>query len=417
MTKFEQMVELVSNGRSIKEAMARVVPNVDYKEIQEKERLVQAAADKLEAKYTGDAVVEMIYREVQKEFPDDIPSQFRKLAAIKYGWSVWNLNNSESELLAQKLHTEFMREAYKRTYEEEMNMADTASAEELNALKNELGEVLPEDFSEMRDMMKANASPEVTELMNDLQADPEFRRIVQTQVSMLATAAILDDGEVTDADTAVKMGHAYAAVSTGSKKSLLASVAMVLGSGVGAAVFAGTCAKVAGYSALGLGLFKVGISLSLGFGAAVALYASLKMGKKMWPVIKPAYEKVVGAWDKHAAPVVRKLAAKAKQAVRQVYGFTVDRVFHPVIEWTQNTAIPFVLNQIYHPMKRRLKQLWGWLVEKKDQFVEFFDKAKDIADEKAAAHAVEAARKQAARARKVMTDDEEDDEYEPAYAR
>lgn len=416
MTKLELMVGMVSDGRSIKEAMAQVVPNVDYKEVQAKVSAAQAAADRLKVKYTGGAVVDMIYSEIQKEFPDDIPSQFRKLAAIKHDLSVWNLNNSEGELRAQQMNVAFMREAYEKTYEEELSMADTASAEELNALKNELGELLPEDLSKLHDMMKVNASPEVVSLMNDLQADPEFTEIIQTQVAMLATAAIMDDGEVSDADTAAKMGYAYAAVSVGNKKSFLASAAMALGTGTAATAFAGVCANLAGYSALSVGLFKVTVGLSLGFGAAVALYASLKVGKKMWPVIKPAYQKVIGAWDKHAAPVVREIAARAKHAVKQIYGFAVNKVFHPVIEWTQNTAIPFILNQVYHPMERRLKQLWAWLVEKKDQFVEFFCKAKNIADEKAAAHAASADRKEAVRAREELIFDEDDDENEHAYA-
>lgn len=414
MTKFDQMAEMVSNGMSEKDAMKRVVPNVDYDTAKANVDSAQATADKLEAKYVTNTMIEMIFGEVQEQYPDDIPSQFRKLATIKRDCSMWNLTNSETKLREQQTDVDFLREAYTKTYEAELAMAETATVEELNALKNELGDVLPEELSDLYDVVKENVSPEIADMMNELQADPKLAKNIQAKVALLATAAIMDEGGVTD-EEAAKMGNAFAAMSVGNKKSWAASLLSVLGHGSAGALFVGICAKLAGYSALSFGLFNVGIALSIGFGAVVALYAALKLGKKVWPLVKPALQKVVDAWNHYVTPIVVKFAIKAKRAVKQICGFVEDKIFRPVVEWTKDTAIPFILNRVYHPMERRLKQLWSWMVEKKNQFIKFFHDAKAVADEKAAAYVASEAKKEAAPTRVDETSDEDDDEREHAY--
>lgn len=375
----EQMIQSRHQGASLEEAVREVLGEEiagRCKEIEEMVDELSAKINSFEEKYAGMDRKMMIFQAIDEQCGEDTARQFCKISDVKFAVSLRNLEISKEKLEEQGGDIVFIREALVRTHEEEQEMAGSATAEEVAALKEELAKVLPEDLEEIQESIRQTAENEGWEAV--LQAaeaadggiTPEARR----DIAILAAAAYLNEHP----EMSAKEAAAASVAQTSGKSSILKWLIICAALGI------------LGFASIFLGLLGgIGLPIVLGMAelkiSAVVLSGLLllSLGKDAVKAVKEALPYVKEAWKK-CRPHLEKAASKVKFAVASVIGVVANHVFRPAIYWINNKAVPVVKEKVIHPLRRRLERLLKWLKEKKDQVVEFVKNAAAPKEEDAA---------------------------------
>lgn len=372
--KLETVMQVVQNGSTVDEAIHEAL-GIDATPIREKVHAYLEENRTLQAKYEGWDTAEAIFHEVAERTNNDCAEQFLWLSGIKRQYNLRNLKYSESVLREQGADIEFMRASIEQAYEAEQQMGEDATEEELEALKQELADALPDEDQNIRQALIRELDPEQAEPLMKALEDAQDMTEQQEDYAVIVAAILMSENDDASANDAVAAAVWHTAeVFDWSVEMLCVAAPELLGEAAGIMLLA-WLASLVELSALSEFLTLFGMA-TLFASAAVAAIAGIGFAYvglvKCLPYAKKAVEQL---WEK-AKPHVEKVAAKAKKAVLQLAGIVVDKVFRPAIYWANNTAIPVLKEKVIYPMKRRLQAMLEWFHTKKEQFTWFIEDAK-----------------------------------------
>lgn len=375
-SRLEQMAKLRNQGSSVEAAIREVLGDgiADQTEaIRRAVREINTEADRLEKKYSGRDVRIAVFEEIDEQCGKDIAAQFRRISDLKYVAGLRNLEYSGEELKEQGMDLDFVRQALTKTHETEQEMAENATAGELETLRSELQSVLPDDGEGIRDTVKRAAKDESwTPILETAEgAASGITDEAREDLMILSAALLLSEQPQISAEEAAAASVVHTAESEGDKAMEYVWMAIPAALAVTVTGLVLLCAAaITGFSILqGLGALTVIASTTV-----LGILALLAVSDLAYEAVKKAAPHVKEALEK-AKPHVKSAAEKVKKAVADVIGVFANKVYRPAVRWVREKAMPVLRENVIHPLKRRLEKMLAWLQEKKDQVVAFVKKA------------------------------------------
>lgn len=364
--KMEQMIQEVQVGSTPEDAILKVTGG-DSTRLRQEIRSLNAKARGVAEKYKGIPIREAVVQEAMAQCGDDIPAQFVRLSDMKRQVSLCNVALSQSVLQEQGIDEEFMRDSIQHTYEAEQEMAAHATPDELDALKDELIRVLPEDEDVLDQTILDGMGDDAKLLLDGVMGDrlsPEQ----QEDFSVMMAAAIMSEQPETGPEDASAAAAVETARLTGNHRMmqyLWVALPATLTASVGSLILA-VMADISGFSLLS-GVFDI---MAIGFAVGTGVLTLFATAVGAYKAVKLAVPVAKELWSK-CKPHLAKIAQKAKAVVLMAVGVLAEHVFRPAIHWVSNTALPVINEKVVYPMRRRLQGLLDWIKEKKDQLVAF----------------------------------------------
>jgi len=369
--KMEEMLRAVEAGSTADEAVRQTLGNsvkASPEKLRKMIQMLNADAGQLEAVYSGIAIKNAVLSELERQSGDDNTKFFHRISDVKYCVNMQNLELSHQELTEKGVNREFLKEIFAAAYEEEQKLEDVTE-EELEAVKKELVDALPEDGRNSIELLRHGVQDEqdAALLKKVKEAMQQASEKHHEDFAVIAAAAFLSEHPEIPMEVAAATAAVHTAQSTGRSREMFflametSLAVMVSGHCL---MFAAELAGISVLSSAGMILWAGG---AVALGAVVILAAGvLEVGacKKLAAIAQRAWLK--------CKPYVVHVAAKVKRAALSIFGIIRDKVFRPVIYWTVNKAAPAIRDWVVYPIKRRLQGLLEWLKEKKDQVAEFF---------------------------------------------
>ncbi len=376
--KLEQMARDYYQGLSLEETIRKTLGNDIAERSEELRQLVDNLSSRissLKEEYNGMDVKLAVFQEIDRQCGEDCAAQFQKISDLKYAVSMQNFALSKKIQEEQGQDTNFIEEALKKTHDMEQQMAETATPEELSALRDELSKVLPDGQEEIWKSIRQAAAEEGWEdLLKEAEtAREEISQKAKKDISVMAAALFLSGNSDKSAKEAAVAGVVQIEERLGTADWVIVCLAAAA-----SGFFSVLIGELTGWSIFTAAGFA-GITASA---FVVSILALVSAGEAAYQAVKKAVPFVKSAWEK-CRPHLENLAAKVKKAVASAFGVMTDKVFRPAIYWVSNSALPVIREKIWYPLKRRLQGMIEWLQQKKEQVVDFVRSAsvpKDAAD-------------------------------------
>lgn len=374
MDKYLELQHAIQDGSSVDEAIQNIL-DIDAASLREQIRTASKTYRETLEKYEGWPSEKAVLDAIFESSGGDLAIQFRKTSDLKRMLSLNNIQLTEDVLREQGDNPEQMKEAIEQAYVEEQLMANEATAEELNALQNELIQVLPNDDQGLLEVLLQDLPSEQAEaLRKNLQTPGEMSQEQEDNAVLLAAVMMDQNEDISSEDAAnasvlltyQKCMNLMDFLDFVDKKIL--SVLFGISAGL---IVSGVILRKLGVSALSSSLINLGVPLMYPvFALSIAVIAA-KLLVRFYPQL---HEKVQPLLDK-VRPFVRHTVQKAKHAVLSLCGVITDGVFRPAIYWVSNTAIPFLQQNIVYPLKRRIQAMRNWFGQVKDWLLWFIEDA------------------------------------------
>lgn len=375
-SKLEQMAKNRNQGSSVEEAIRAVLGDKIADQTEAIRRMVHeinSEADRLEKKYSGRDVRIAVFEEIDEQCGKDIAAQFRRISDLKYVAGLRNLEYSGEELKEQGMDLDFVREMLTKTHDTEQEMAESATAGELETLRSELESILPEDGEGIKDTVKRAAKDgSWTPILETAEgAAAGITDEAREDLMILSAALLLSEQPQISVEEAAAASVVHTAQSEGDKAMHYVWMAIPAALAVTVTGLVLLCAAaITGLSILqGLGALTVIASTTV-----LSILALLAVSDIAYEAVKKAIPYVKEALEK-ARPHVKSAAEKVKKVIADVIGVFANKVYRPAVRWVKESAMPVIRENVIHPLKRRLEKMIAWLKEKKDQVVAFVKKA------------------------------------------
>ena len=375
-SKLEQMAKNRNQGSSVEEAIRGVLGDEIADQTESIRRMVHeinSEADRLEKKYSGRDVRIAVFEEIDEQCGKDIAAQFRRISDLKYVAGLRNLEYSKEELKEQGMDLDFVREMLTKTHDTEQELAENATAGELETLRSELQSILPEDREGIRDTVKRAAKDESwTPILETAEgAAAGITDEAREDLMILSAALLLSEQPQISAEEAAAAAAVHTAESEGDRAMHYVWMAIPAALAVTVTGLVLLCAA----AITGLGILQgLGALTVIASTTVLSILALLAVSDIAYEAVKKAVPYVRKALDE-AKPHVKSAAEKVKKAVADVIGVFANKVYRPAVRWVKESAMPVLKENVIHPLKRRLEKMLAWLKEKKDQVVAFVRKA------------------------------------------
>lgn len=374
--ELEQMVKDMHRGASVEEAIRKTLGDSVAGQSGKIAEVVHdwaTKADRLEEKYSSMNMQAAVFQEIDERCGEDLSAQFRMISDLKYVNALRNMEISKEVLKSEGLDIEFMRETLTRTHETEQRMAEEISVEELEALRNELAALFPDERNGMSELLEQLPEEEAWASVRDkaMEASDNITSQTKEDIAVLTAALLLKEHPEISADEAAAAAIVQAAENEGGKK--LQFIWMVIPVALAATV-SGLTFFLWGFFTGLVPVAELGLAAAVAGAAALSLMVLLALGEGAYKLVKKLIPHIKATWRK-VTPYVKAAAKKVKTAIASVIGIAVNKVFRPALRWVSNTAVPVLNEKVIHPLKRRLQMLLGWLQEKKEQVRNFVKNA------------------------------------------
>lgn len=334
-------------------------------ELQASLRNIRENAEAMRQKYMKVDLAAAIFSVIDEKCGGDVAQEWVMVSNLKYNLSLWNLALSREELEEQGEDSLFLEETLDTAHEKELAMAETATPEELGALRTELEAVIPADEEALRKSLSQQEGEDWTDV---LAAREELARVdakFAEDVSTLTACEILRcHPEMTPVQAAADTARADAATAGSRVFTFMDLAGSVTTAGVVLVAVGSKVRRLERLAKLGFALITGSVYTA---GAVLAGYLGTQLLKKITPTVAKAWSAL--------RPVLRKVLESAKASVAFVIGVVVNGVFRPAIRWVKDTFVPRIEERILHPLQRRLRLMLDWLSEKKSQVLDFFRRA------------------------------------------
>lgn len=374
--KLEQMAKDRQQGATLEEAIQKTLGKDIARhsgEIQKNVHAIYAKAARLEEKYAAMNVRMAAFQEMDEQCGDNIADAFRMTSDWKYIAAIRNLELSEQELKAQGMDTAYIRDMLVKTHETEQEMAMNTTKEELDALRDELSSILPEDMDSMKTSLRQAAADESWEsvLEKAEEATGGITDQAREDIAVLTAALFLSEHPEKSVEEAAAAGTVQTAESEDTHKAQFVWMALPVALALAVSGIIGTLlGMITGLEAVaGISLLVAAASASV-----LSLLALTAIGYGAYQAVKKAVPYIKAAWQKYR-PYVQQAVSKVKNLVAGIIGVVANHIFRPAIRWVSNTAIPVIREKVYHPLKRRLAAMLEWMREKKNQVIDFIRSA------------------------------------------
>lgn len=374
MDKYLELQHAIQDGSSVDEAIQNIL-GIDAASLREQIRAASKTYRETLEKYEGWPIKEAVLDAIAESSGDDLAVQFRKTSDLKRMLSLNNIQLSENALREQGEDSEQMKEAIEQAYIEEQLMANEATEEELNALQDELVQVLPNDDQGLQEALLQDLPPEQAEALRKNLQIPGGMSQEQEDNAVLLAAVMMDQNEDISSEDAANTSVLLIYERCMNLMDFLdfvdKNVLSVLFGVSASLIVSGVILRKLGVGALASSLINLGVPLMYPvFALSIAVIAA-KLLVRFYPQL---HEKVQPLLDK-VRLFVQHTVQKAKHAVLSLCGVITDGVFRPAIYWVSNTATPFLQQNIVYPLKRRIQAMCNWFGQVKDWLLWFIEDA------------------------------------------
>lgn len=366
--KLMQIMEKRINGISMEEILQQDLEMTE-KEIEEYKKVkedITKTVKETEKSFQDMKMQDAIIQEIDNQCKDDLDRQFKIISYLKYHFVIRDFLASKEALE----NPEFYEETIKEIYEKEQQMEDV-TIEELEQLREELISIIADDGIGNIFEIFPEHNEEVTSILEKVKKEmEEFPQDIKDD--MIIMIAALYQKEHPEISKEQALGETM--FISESKLTALSNFVWVaipktlnfMSCGIVTFIFGG----LSGLDPLvGLGLCITGIS-----GAIIAGLTVSGVGLIGYESIKRLIPFLKNTW-KTVSPFVKKCANKVKLVIASAIGIVTNKVLKPVIAFATNTAIPIICEKVYYPLKRRLEYIMDWIIEKKNQFIDFIKEA------------------------------------------
>ncbi len=373
--KLEQMARDYYQGLSVAETIRKTLGEDIAARTGELEQMVGSLSSKISSlndEYDGMNLKMAVFQEIDKQCGEDTAAQFQMVSDLKYLVSMHNFAASKEIQEEQGQDTDFIEGAIQKTHEMEQKMAQTASPQELEALRDELARVLPDN---QEDMFQAVSLEAENAGWGDLlkkaeEAKEGISEQARKDISVLAAAIFLSGNSDSSAKEAALAGVVHIEECLG-----MVDWVIICMAAASSGFFAVLLGEITGWSILTV-LGFAGMSAAA---LVVGILTLVSAGEAAYEAVKKAIPYVKSAWEK-CRPRLEEAASKVKEAVAAAFGVIADKVFRPVIYWASNSALPVIREKIWYPLERRLQGMLEWLQQKKEQVISFVKSASAAQD-------------------------------------
>lgn len=368
--KIIQMMEKRMNGVSVEEILQQDL-GIKKEETQELKKIQKELTEivrETREKFQGMKIPDAIIQEIDSQYGDDLDKQFKTISHLKYHFIIRDFLTSKEAFT----DPEFYEETLKQIYDKEQQMEDV-TIEELEQLREELISIISDNsidnlFESLPENNDNNEGLSIFEkAKREMEEIPED--IKNDIIIMVAALYRKEHPEISKEQAvgeAMFISEDKATILSNFVWSVLPKTMGVMCGGIVTFIFGGLLDF---HPLITLGLSITGIS-----GAVLAGLSVAGIGLIGYEGIKRAVPYAKKIWENYS-PFVKKCANKVKLVIANAIGVVTNKVFRPVIAWTKNTAIPTISEKIYYPLRRRLEDMIDWIIEKKEQFIDFIKEA------------------------------------------
>ncbi len=366
--KLMQIMKKRMNGISMEEILQQDLEMTE-KEIEEYKKIkedITKTVKETKQNFQDMKMQDAIIQEIDNQCKDDLDRQFKIISYLKYHFVIRDFLASKEALE----NPEFYEETLKEIYEKEQQMEDV-TIEELEQLREELISIISDDGIGNIFEIFPEHNDEVASILEKVKQEMEEipQHIKDDMIIMIAAFYQKEHPEISKEQAigeAMFISESKLTALSNFVWSAIPKTLNFMSCGIVTFIFGG----LSGLDPLiGLGLSITGIS-----GAIIAGLTVSGVGLIGYESIKRLIPFLKDTW-KTVSPFVNKCANKVKLMIASAIGIVTNKVFKPVIAWTTNTAIPTICEKVYYPLKRRLEYIMDWIMEKKNQFIEFIKEA------------------------------------------